>query len=206
MAAPSCICNKRGDVMDLIEYSKQIGKNVQTRENIVTANTISKSPFDQTYIGRVVDKEINNSSTINNGYITRWIVVANGRMFRVNADSSNITAVGQKVRIYLPNNDKNSVYAETINPATAPDKIVYIENDSQYDSFKEYGVNTSKEIEIEDVTIDSITETWQLADKSTLKRLFILTVINAGESDEEVTNIICPDGKKINLEGFVIGG
>lgn len=192
--------------MDLIEYSKQIGKNVQTRENIVTANTISKSPFDQTYIGRVVDKEINNSSTINNGYITRWIVVANGRMFRVNADSSNITAVGQKVRIYLPNNDKNSVYAETINPATAPDKIVYIENDSQYDSFKEYGVNTSKEIEIEDVTIDSITETWQLADKSTLKRLFILTVINAGESDEEVTNIICPDGKKINLEGFVIGG
>ena len=102
--------------------------------------------------------------------------------------------------------DKNSVYAETINPATAPDKIVYVENDSQYDSFKEYGVDISKEITIEDVTIDSITETWGLADKTTLKRLFILTVINAGESDEEVTNIICPDGKKINLEGFVIGG
>ena len=106
----------------------------------------------------------------------------------------------------MPSNNKNSAYAEVINPATAPDKITYVEDDARYDDYKSYGADTEREITTDDVVIDSITEKWELADKTYLERLFLLTVINTGESNEEVTNIICPDGKVINLEGFLING
>ena len=57
----------------------------------------------------------------------------------------------------------------------------------------------------DDVVIDTIVETWNLADKTELTRLYIMTVINADTSDEEVTSMVCPDGKQIMLEGFIIG-
>ena len=56
-----------------------------------------------------------------------------------------------------------------------------------------------------DVVVDTIAETWNLADKTELTRVYIMTVINADTSDEEVTSIVCPDGKQIMLEGFIVG-
>ena len=32
-----------------------------------------------------------------------------------------------------------------------------------------------------------------------------MTVINGDTPDEEVTSLICPDGKQIMLEGFIVG-
>jgi hypothetical protein len=125
--------------------------------------------------------------------------------YYVDANNSDIKSVGQKVRLHIPSNNRNKIYAEVINPATAPDKIVYTENDENFSNYKEYGVDADKDISENDVTIDTIVETWGLADMTNLERTYIMTVINADTDNEEVTNIICPDGKKINLEGFIIG-
>ena len=190
--------------MDLIEVSKQLGENVQKKDNSVNKDRILKSPFDKTYIGRVVDREIVTDSSTNNTYVLKWVVSANGENYKIDINDSNITSLGQKVRVFIPSNNSNKAYAEVINPATAPDKIVFTQNDNNYQNYSVYGIDQDRGITSNDIVVDSIIETWGLQDKTILTKVYLLTVYKSGEDDEEVTNIICPDGKKINLEGFYI--
>lgn len=204
---------------NFLDTINQVASNVADKEAMTNKKMIDKSSFDKTYIGRVVDKEVVG------GVIARWLVVAGGGSLYIDAVNTDIKSIGQKVRVYIPSNMQKKVYAEVISPATAPDKIVYKENDEKYDDYKDYGVGEKRnvitrkydgrgevtstkleyrDVKAEDIVIDSITETWNLVDASQLTRVYIATVINVDTDYEEVTNLICPDGKVINLEGFVI--
>ena len=191
--------------MSFLDNATQLGDNFAIKSGNYTSKNISQSPTDHTYIGRVVDKETYKDTYDGQTIIKRWLISANGRSYYVNVENADIKSVGQSVRLYIPNNNKDKAFAEVINPATAPDKIVYKENDEDYDDYKEYGVDSNRGITKDDVVIDTIVETWNLADKTELTRLYIMTVINADTSDEEVTSMVCPDGKQIMLEGFIIG-
>lgn len=191
--------------MSFLDSATQLGDNFATKNGSYTSKNISQSPSDHTYIGRVVDKETYKDAYSNQTLIKRWLVAANGKSYYVNVENSDIKSVGQSVRLYIPNNNKDKAFAEVINPATAPDKIVYKENDKDYDDYKEYGVDEKRGITKDDVVVDTIIETWNLADKTELKRVYVMTVINGDTPDEEVTSLICPDGKQIMLEGFIVG-
>lgn len=191
--------------MSFLDSATQLGDNFATKNGSYTSKNISQSPSDHTYIGRVVDKETYKDTYSNQTLIKRWLVAANGKSYYVNVENSDIKSVGQSVRLYIPNNNKDKAFAEVINPATAPDKIVYKENDKDYDDYKEYGVDEKRGITKDDVVVDTIIETWNLADKTELKRVYVMTVINGDTPDEEVTSLICPDGKQIMLEGFIVG-
>ena len=191
--------------MSFLDSATQLGDNFATKNGSYTSKNISQSPSDHTYIGRVVDKETYKDTYSNQTLIKRWLVAANGKSYYVNVENADIKSVGQSVRLYIPNNNKDKAFAEVINPATAPDKIVYKENDKDYDDYKEYGVDEKRGITKNDVVVDTIIETWNLADKTELKRVYVMTVINGDTPDEEVTSLICPDGKQIMLEGFIVG-
>lgn len=192
-------------IMSFLDSATQLGDNFATKNGSYTSKNISQSPSDHTYIGRVVDKETYKDAYSNQTLIKRWLVAANGKSYYVNVENADIKSVGQSVRLYIPNNNKDKAFAEVINPATAPDKIVYKENDKDYDDYKEYGVDEKRGIAKDDVVVDTIIETWNLADKTELKRVYVMTVINGDTPDEEVTSLICPDGKQIMLEGFIVG-
>ena len=192
-------------IMSFLDSATQLGDNFATKNGSYTSKNISQSPADHTYIGRVVDKETYKDTYSNQTLIKRWLVAANGKSYYVNVENADIKSVGQSVRLYIPNNNKDKAFAEVINPATAPDKIVYKENDKDYDDYKEYGVDEKRGITKDDVVVDTIIETWNLADKTELKRVYVMTVINGDTPDEEVTSLICPDGKQIMLEGFIVG-
>ena len=191
--------------MSFLDSATQLGDNFATKNGSYTSKNISQSPSDHTYIGRVVDKETYKDTYSNQTLIKRWLIAANGKSYYVNVENADIKSVGQSVRLYIPNNNKDKAFAEVINPATAPDKIVYKENDKDYDDYKEYGVDEKRGITKDDVVVDTIIETWNLADKTELKRVYVMTVINGDTPDEEVTSLICPDGKQIMLEGFIVG-
>ena len=191
--------------MSFLDSATQLGDNFATKNGSYTSKNISQSPSDHTYIGRVVDKETYKDTYSNQTLIKRWLVASNGKSYYVNVENADIKSVGQSVRLYIPNNNKDKAFAEVINPATAPDKIVYKENDKDYDDYKEYGVDEKRGITKDDVVVDTIIETWNLADKTELKRVYVMTVINGDTPDEEVTSLICPDGKQIMLEGFIVG-
>ena len=190
--------------MSFLDNVSQCGEMYANSFNKYADHCISEMPSDHTYIGRVVDKETYKDTYSNQTLIKRWLVAANGKSYYVNVENADIKSVGQSVRLYIPNNNKDKAFAEVINPATAPDKIVYKENDKDYDDYKEYGVDEKRGITKDDVVVDTIIETWNLADKTELKRVYVMTVINGDTPDEEVTSLICPDGKQIMLEGFGI--
>lgn len=190
--------------MSFLDNVSQCGEMYANSFNKYADHCISEMPSDHTYIGRVVDKETYKDTYSNQTLIKRWLIAANGKSYYVNVENADIKSVGQSVRLYIPNNNKDKAFAEVINPATAPDKIVYKENDEDYDDYKEYGVDEKRGITKDDVVVDTIIETWNLADKTELKRVYVMTVINGDTPDEEVTSLICPDGKQIMLEGFGI--
>ena len=192
-------------IMSFLDSATRLGDNFATKNGSYTSKNIFQSPADHTYIGRVVDKETYKDTYSNQTLIKRWLIAANGKSYYVNVENADIKSVGQSVRLYIPNNNKDKAFAEVINPATAPDKIVYKENDKDYDDYKEYGVDEKRGITKDDVVVDTIIETWNLADKTELKRVYVMTVINGDTPDEEVTSLICPDGKQIMLEGFIVG-
>ena len=191
--------------MSFLDNVSQCGEKYANSFNKYANHCISEMPSDHTYIGRVVDKETYKDTYSNQTLIKRWLIAANGKSYYVNVENADIKSVGQSVRLYIPNNNKDKAFAEVINPATAPDKIVYKENDEDYDDYKEYGVDEKRGITKDDVVVDTIIETWNLADKTELKRVYVMTVINGDTPDEEVTSLICPDGKQIMLEGFIVG-
>ena len=191
--------------MSVLDNVSQSAYNTANKLGGFVSKNISQSPADHTYIGRVVDKETYKDAYSNQTLIKRWLVAANGKSYYVNVENADIKSVGQSVRLYIPNNNKDKAFAEVINPATAPDKIVYTKDDKNYDEYKEYGIDKKRGVTEDDVVIDTIVETWNLADKTELTRVYIMTVINADTPDEEVTSMVCPDGKQIMLEGFLIG-
>lgn len=166
---------------------RQIGARVHERDVRSTNHIIAKSNFDKTYIGRVVGKLTNSADT----EIAQWLVSANGATYKIAVDDSDITCVGQQVRLYIPSNKYENKYAEVINPSTCPDKIVYKDTEEKIDG----------------MAVSTITETWQLCNDTELEREYKLVIKDIGDEEkEEVVAIICPNNHIIHLEGFEVWG
>lgn len=146
------------------------------------ANTrIEKADYDRTLIGFVSEKIVPENPKDNNDY--KWRIQTNGVAYDIKPSACNITSVGQRVRLYVPNHSLKDKYAEVIDEGeyTHPSKVVY---------------NT---------TDDTITETYNLIDNTVDTKVYKLTIENKDSSNEEVTAITFPDGSIMTLEGFVIG-
>jgi len=151
------------------------------KTNGLSDSRIKKADYDKTLIGFVSAKIVPENPKNDNDY--RWRIQTNGVAYDIKPSSCNITSVGQRVRLFVPNHKMKDKYAEVIESGeyNHPTKVVY------------------------DMTDDTITETWALADNTELTKTYQLTAINKNTSSEEVTEIIFPDGTIMKLEGFVIG-
>lgn len=161
--------NKTGK--QILDNFKQ---NIATGINDNAKAIVKKSDFDKTLIGFVSDQMTKIDGTV------QWEIQTEGAAYMIDANKSNITALGQRVRLFLPNHDYRNKYAEVITDYEFdhPSKVVYDDSNS------------------------TITETWLLSDKTEETRVFTLNVTNKGSSAEEVTGITFPDGTVMSLEGF----
>lgn len=148
-------------------------------DNCDMANTrIKKADYDKTLIGFVSEKIVPENPKDDNDY--KWRIQTNGVAYDIKPSACNITSVGQRVRLYVPNHSFKDKYAEVIDNYcyTHPDKAVY------------------------DDTTDDITETWKMNDSTLETRVFHLDIVNKNTSEESVTAIHFPDGSVMSLEGF----
>lgn len=151
------------------------------RSNGLSSNNINKADYDKTLIGFVSEKIVPENPKDDNDY--KWRIQTNGVAYDIKPSACNITAVGQRVRLYVPNHSLKDKYAEVIDEGeyTHPSKVVYNDTD------------------------DTITETYNLIDNTVDTKVYKLTIENKDSSNEEVTAITFPDGSIMTLEGFVIG-
>ncbi len=91
-------------------------------------------------------------------------------------NDGQIHSIGERVKVHIPNNDPMNKYVETnVDSSRAlPVTIVY-DNEN-----------------------DTITEIYN----GNLQRKFTLTVENKGTENEEVTQMIFPNGSVMELKGF----
>ncbi len=183
--ALSIIIQKAGGNMNIQEIiDKKISKlsdEITMASDSIASNKINKADYDKTLIGFVSEKIVPENPKDDNDY--KWRIQTNGVAYDIKPSACNITAVGQRVRLYVPNHSLKDKYAEVIDEGeyNHPSKVVY------------------------DTTNDTITETYNLIDNTVDTKVYKLTIKNKDSSNEEVTSITFPDGSIMTLEGFVIG-
>lgn len=172
---------------------------ITTNDDNLTKDRIKKSDFDKTLIGTVIGWEYGNQEIID-GYddtddtpIThtevrvKWIIICNNIEYRVWQTQSDITSIGQQVRLYYPNNDDTNKYAEVMDNSqqtymySHPSKCVY--------NWQNH----------------TITETWALNDGTYIEKQYQLAIRTDQQTgDDEVYRMTMPDGTIIKLEGFFL--
>ena len=158
-----------------------VAKNTAKNAENLSSNRINKADYDKTLIGFVSEKIVPENPKDDNDY--KWRIQTNGVAYDIKPSACNITSVGQRVRLYVPNHSLKDKYAEVIDEGgyNHPTKVVFNDDDN------------------------TITETYNLIDNTVETKKYTLTIINEGQSGEEVTAITFPDGSIMKLEGFVIG-
>ena len=85
-------------------------------ENRDMANTrIKKAGYDKTLIGWVSQKIVPENPKDDNDFM--WCIQTNGVAYDIKPSACNITSVGQRVRLYVPNHSYKDKYAEVIDNA-----------------------------------------------------------------------------------------
>lgn len=89
---------------DIANFSKCIAKELNTS----SIYNVNKADYDRTLIGVVTHKNVSSNGAIN------WEIQVDGTSYTVSQVYSNITKVGQRVRLFIPNHNYTNKYAEVI--------------------------------------------------------------------------------------------
>ena len=109
----------------------------------IASNNIRKADYDKTLIGFVSEKIVPENPKDDNDY--KWRIQTNGVAYDIKPSACNITSVGQRVRLYIPNHSMKDKYAEVIDE----DSIVCTSLEVKDDMIVfGYNDNTSQEVAI----------------------------------------------------------
>lgn len=114
--ALSIIIQKAGGNMNIQEIiDKKISKlsdEITMASDDIASNKIKKADYDKTLIGFVSEKIVPENPKDDNDY--KWRIQTNGVAYDIKPSACNITSVGQRVRLYVPNHSMKDKYAEVI--------------------------------------------------------------------------------------------
>ena len=81
----------------------------------ISSNNLRKADYDKTLIGWVSQKIVPETPKDDNDF--KWRIQTNGVAYDIKPSACNITSVGQRVRLYVPNHSYKDKYAEVIDNA-----------------------------------------------------------------------------------------
>ena len=92
-----------------------VAKNTAKNAENLSSNRINKADYDKTLIGFVSEKIVPEKPKDDKDY--KWRIQTNGVAYDIKPSACNITSVGQRVRLYVPNHSLKDKYAEVIDNA-----------------------------------------------------------------------------------------
>lgn len=125
---------------DLSNRISALGTNIIQKPNSLSADSLKKAGYDKTLIGFVSDQQTKNDGTV------QWEIQTEGAAYMIDAKKSNITTVGQRVRLYLPNHDYRNKYAEVIDDIFSKDNLIEIVKVSDNEVYGLYQDSENKKI------------------------------------------------------------
>ena len=164
-----------------------MAKNVAEVLAVAVANIAKKevdnAPYDKTYSGIISDVLFEPTTDIKDEKFGQYkIRYGTGTEKTIKLNDGLVHEVGERVKVHVPENDRNRMYIEPIVKRIVPSKIVY---DNEKNSYTEY-----RKVETNGKTYE-------------LESEYKLIIENKG-NDQEVKKMIFPNGSVIEFEGWDI--
>lgn len=164
-----------------------MAKNVAEVLAVAVANIAKKevdnAPYDKTYSGIISDVLFEPTTDIKDENFGKYkIRYGTGTEKTIKLNDGLVHEVGERVKVHVPENDRNRMYIEPIIKRVVPSKIVY---DNEKNSYTEY-----RKVETNGKTYE-------------LESEYKLIIENKG-NDQEVKKMIFPNGSVIEFEGWDI--
>lgn len=145
---------------------------------------INNAPYDKTYSGIISDVLFEPDTKLNDEKFGQYkIRYGTGTEKIIKLNDGLVHEIGERVKVYVPENDRNRMFIEPIVKRIIPYKIVYDDENTKFIEHRKIETN-GKVYEIESE--------------------YKLTVENKGTDKEEVTKMTLPDGTEIVFEGWDI--
>ena len=145
---------------------------------------INNAPYDKTYSGIISDVLFEPDTKLDDKKFGQYkIRYGTGTEKTIKLNDGLVHEVGERVKVYVPENDRNRMSIEPIVKRIVPYKIVY---DDEKTSF------------IEHRKIETNGKVYEIESE------YKLTVANKGTDKEEVTKMTFPDGTEVLFEGWDI--
>ena len=145
---------------------------------------INNAPYDKTYSGIISDILFEPGTKLKDEKFGQYkIRYGTGAEKIIKLNDGLVHEVGERVKVYVPENDRNRMFIEPTIKSTTPYKIVYDDENTKFIEHRKIETN-GKVYEIESE--------------------YKLTVKNKGTDKEEVTKMTLPDGTEIVFEGWDI--
>ena len=145
---------------------------------------INNAPYDKTYSGIISDILFKPDTDIKDEKFGQYkIRYGTGAEKIIKLNDGLVHEVGERVKVYVPENDRNRMFIEPTVKRIIPYKIVYDDENTKF---------------IEHRKIETNGKVYEI------KSEYKLTVENKGTDKEEVTKMTLPDGSVIKFEGWDI--
>ena len=90
------------NIQEIIDKKiSKLSDEITMASDNIASNKINKADYDKTLIGFVSEKIVPEKPKDGNDY--KWRIQTNGVAYDIKPSACNITAVGQRVRLYVPN-------------------------------------------------------------------------------------------------------
>lgn len=123
------------NIQEIIDKKiSKLSDEITMASDNIASNNIRKADYDKTLIGFVSEKIVPEKPKDDNDY--KWRIQTNGVAYDIKPSACNITDVGQRVRLYVPNHSMKDKYAEVIDNSDCTainitkDKITFSYSDS----------------------------------------------------------------------------
>lgn len=145
---------------------------------------INNAPYDKTYSGIISDILFEPDTKLDDEKFGQYkIRYGAGTEKIIKLNDGLVHEVGERVKVYVPENDRNRMFIEPTVKRIIPYKIVYDDENTKFIEHRKIETN-GKVYEIESE--------------------YKLTVENKGTDKEEVTKMTLPNGSEILFEGWDI--
>lgn len=113
------------DVNEIINKKISIlSDKITIASDDISSNNLRKADYDKTLIGWVSQKIVPETPKDDNDF--KWRIQTNGVAYDIKPSACNITSVGQRVRLYVPNHSYKDKYAEVINEIFTDENLINV--------------------------------------------------------------------------------
>lgn len=143
---------------------------------------IKNAPYDKTYSGIISDVLFEPTTDIKDENFGKYkIRYGTGTEKTIKLNDGLVHEIGERVKVHVPENDRNRMYIEPLVKRVIPYKIVYDDEKTSFIEHRKIETN-GKAYEIESE--------------------YKLVVKNKDTENEEVEKMIFPDGTEVVFEGW----